>query len=92
MVKKNISIAEIKNEKLCKLTFYKRKKGLIKKSIELSVLCGVQIFLTVIGPNNVYTFFTSKGSPEEFIKKHLINISNISRQKEYSIKNVSYII
>ena len=92
MVKKKISIAEIKNEKLCKLTYYKRKKGLIKKSIELSVLCGAQTFLTIIGPNNVYTFFTSKGSPEEFIKNHLINISNISLQKEYPIKNVSHII
>jgi simple sugar transport system ATP-binding protein len=29
---------------------------------------------------------------KEAIKNHLINISNISRQKEYSIKNVSYII
>ena len=89
MGKKKISIAEIKNEKLCKLTFFKRKKGLIKKSIELSVLCGVQIFLTIIGPKNVYTFFTSKGSPEEFIKNHLIDLSNISSQQECSIKNVS---
>ena len=92
MGKKKISITKIKNEKMCKLTFYKRKKGLIKKSMELSVLCGVKIFLTIIGPNNLYTFFTSKDSPKEFIQKHLLDISNIPVHKEYSIKDVSAFI
>jgi hypothetical protein len=89
MGKKKISITKIKNEKMCKLTFYKRKKGLIKKSMELSVLCGVKIFLTIIGPNNLYTFFSSKDTPQEFINKYLLDISNLPVHKEYSVKDVS---
>ncbi len=30
-----------------KVTFYKRKKGLLKKAMEISILCGVKVFMFI---------------------------------------------
>lgn len=45
MGRKKINIAKIKDERLRQVTYCKRKKGLLKKAIELSLLCGVKVFL-----------------------------------------------
>ena len=40
-------IEVIKNLNHRKVTYCKRKKGLLKKSIELSILCDVSIFVLI---------------------------------------------
>ena len=45
---KRDSIQKIDNEKQRAVTFCKRKRGLIKKAIELSQLCGLRIFLSIL--------------------------------------------
>ena len=44
MGKNKIKIEQIKSERNRNVTLYKRKKGLIKKAMELSLLCDAEIF------------------------------------------------
>lgn len=34
------------------VTFYKRKKGLLKKAMELSILCGAKVYMYVVDMNS----------------------------------------
>ncbi len=47
MGKSKISIKPIAKHRDKQMTFYKRKKGLLKKAIELSVLCETRVFLSL---------------------------------------------
>ena len=48
MGKKRIEkIAKIENDNTRKVTLCKRKKGLMKKMIELSILCDLKIFMLI---------------------------------------------
>ena len=40
-------IRRIENEKQRKVTYHKRKKGILKKAVELSVLCDVNAFVFI---------------------------------------------
>lgn len=62
MGKKKIEIEPIESAKTRQLTLAKRKKGLMKKAMELSILCNADIFLSVSSeesPNETF-FFSSK--------------------------------
>lgn len=47
MGRKKISINYIKDDRLRAITNAKRKKGLIKKAMELSLLCGTDVLLII---------------------------------------------
>ena len=51
MGKHKTKIDRIKNTKIRHLTFYKRKKGLLKKAMELSAMCDVHILLWIFNSN-----------------------------------------
>ena len=40
----------IENEHQRKVTFSKRKKGIIRKAIELSHLCGLEVYMMIFDP------------------------------------------
>ena len=76
------------NDRLnCQITFYKRKKGLIKKAMELSILCGTQIFMVIHNPNNKLTLLSTKFGPKEYIMKHLLNLVENEIKEEITLKN-----
>ena len=56
MGRKKIKIERIENAKNRNVTFNKRKIGLMKKAIELSVLCDCEVALIVFGKDGVYQF------------------------------------
>ncbi len=47
MGRRKIAISKIKDTRSQRLTFYKRKNGLLKKAIELSILCDVEVLLVI---------------------------------------------
>lgn len=91
MGKKKIQISKIQDEKVCQLTFYKRRKGVLKKAMELALLCGVDVFVTIIDIKQTFTFFTSTGTPKEFIDSNLSRLNRINIHKSYTIDDVYYI-
>ncbi|KAK6911714.1 Transcription factor, MADS-box [Dillenia turbinata] len=50
MTRKKVKLAYIQNDSARKLTFKKRKKGLMKKVSELSILCGIEACAVIYGP------------------------------------------
>jgi hypothetical protein len=62
------------------VTFYKRKRGLIKKSMELSLLCEVKVLLCIVDKNDKLVVYSSDGVTTSLMKNALNN-ENI--QKEY---------
>ena len=52
MGKKRIQIEEIQSSKSKRLTLIKRKKGLIKKAMELAILCNADVFIEIKSKDN----------------------------------------
>ena len=52
MGKKRIQIEEIQSTKSKRLTLIKRKKGLIKKAMELAILCNADVFIEIKSKDN----------------------------------------
>ena len=71
MGRRRIAIQKITNERIRQVTYYKRKKGLLKKAMELSTLCDVQVFLAIVDKRQNLSVFSSRISYDDFIKKYL---------------------
>ena len=90
MGRNKIAIQKIENEKLRTITYFKRKKGLLKKAMELSILCDVDILLGICPTNisnNKLIFFCSKNNIDLFIDKYYRN--PLIGKKIYGLKDVS---
>jgi hypothetical protein len=64
-----IVIEKIASERNRHATFTKRKNGLIKKAMELSILCDCEVALIVFGSNNRCFQYTSTDM-NEFLAKY----------------------
>ena len=87
MGKKKIEISKIKNKLTSQITFYKRKKGLIKKAMELSLLCNVDFFLLIIDKKEKLSITCSQTRIQEFIKKNIQNINNRIIKEIFTLKD-----
>lgn len=65
-----------------KVTFNKRKKGLIKKAMELSVLCDTKVFVCIADSENKnkLTIYSSNGDSIDTLRK---NLNSKEIEKEY---------
>jgi hypothetical protein len=85
--KRKIEITKIENRLNSQITYYKRKKGLIKKVMELSLLCDVDIFLVIVDHKDRLSVTTSKSTAEDFIKKNLINFNKKVIKENYNLND-----
>ena len=84
--KKKIKISKIENKTSSLITYYKRKKGLIKKAMELSLLCDVEIFLVIVDQKDRLSITCSK-SIHDFINKNIKNINNRIVKETFTLKD-----
>ena len=86
MGRSKIKIEKIENDKARNIAFNKRKKGLLKKSMELSILCDVQIYLFIFQSNFLTQY---KSHPIETIcaVKKVETVTNHDIVHNYSIEN-----
>jgi MADS-box transcription enhancer factor 2A len=68
MGRKKIQIEKIKDERSRLVTFQKRKTGIMKKAMELSILCDCEIAIAIISSDKCITFSTNV-SFEDVVKK-----------------------
>jgi hypothetical protein len=69
MGRKKIQIEKIKDERSRSVTFQKRKVGIMKKAMELSILCDCEIALVIYGTNEKCFTFATNGNFEEMVRK-----------------------
>ena len=70
MGRKKIKIARINDERSRHATFAKRKNGLVKKAIELSILCDCEIALVIFNSQGKLTQYAS-GNIDQTLSKFI---------------------
>ena len=91
MGKRKIKISKIKNKVSRQITYYKRKKGLIKKAMELSLLCGIDFLLVLVDQKNRLSVTCSQSETHDFIMKNILNMNNRNIKEYYSLKDYNRI-
>jgi MADS-box transcription factor len=76
----------IGDERKRQVTYYKRRKGLFKKAIELAKLCSVNVFLGIVDKKGNFSFFCSGNIMKQHLEKYLKNEAKI--KDSYTIDDV----
>ena len=89
MGRNKISIQKIKDERIRNITYYKRKKGLIKKAMELTLLCDVDILVGIYPKHinhNQLLIYSSTNNVDFFVDKYIKN--PLIKKEVYGLKDV----
>ena len=94
MGRKKISMQKIKDEKIRNITYYKRRRGLLKKAMELSLLCDIDVIVGIYPKQQISQnhslIFCSMNNVDYFIDKYIKN--PFIQEDIYGLKDVSNII
>ena len=85
MGKRKIEIKKIENTVNRQITFYKRKKGIIKKVIELSILCNIDVFLIILDEKKKASIVSTKDKIFNFFNLYLHNQNYIEIKENFNI-------
>jgi hypothetical protein len=73
MGRKKIDITPIKDDRTKHVTFSKRRQGLVKKAMELSILTSSEVLLVMFDSNGQLFEYSSSQDPKPLLQKYLQN-------------------
>ncbi|CDP17592.1 unnamed protein product [Coffea canephora] len=86
MVRGKTQIKRIENAASRQVTFSKRRRGLLKKAFELSVLCDAEVALIIFSPSGkLYEF--SSSSATSTIERYQKNIRNLCPSEKMALQH-----
>ncbi|XP_038983281.1 MADS-box protein SVP-like isoform X2 [Phoenix dactylifera] len=84
MVREKIQIRKVDNKAARQVMFSKRRRGLLKKAEELSILCDAEVALIIFSSTGrLYEF--SSSSMKEIIEKHSKHSKNLQKPDQPSL-------
>ena len=87
MGRNKIKIEKIENSKIRQVTFYKRKRGLLKKAMELSLLCESKIFLCIVDKVEKLTIYSSEININNFLGTYIQKLNQNKIQHKDILSN-----
>nr|GLL48557.1 MADS-box protein SOC1-like [Ipomoea trifida] len=84
MVRGKTELKRIENATSRQVSFSKRRRGLLKKAFELSVLCDSEITLIVFSPTGKLYEFSSSSSTNKTIERYMNSAKNLGQYKKSS--------
>eukprot|EP00184_Porphyridium_aerugineum_P006561 CAMPEP_0184696892 /NCGR_PEP_ID=MMETSP0313-20130426/4048_1 /TAXON_ID=2792 /ORGANISM="Porphyridium aerugineum, Strain SAG 1380-2" /LENGTH=364 /DNA_ID=CAMNT_0027155613 /DNA_START=134 /DNA_END=1228 /DNA_ORIENTATION=- len=85
--KRKIQIRRIENERARAVTFSKRKNGLLKKAMELAVLCDCEVSVMIFTKNGKLVEFSSEGSHQKMMERYA-NYSGLVEHREINKQTI----
>ena len=81
MGRKKIAVEFIKNERNCRVTFKKRRIGLLKKAIQLSKLTDARVMLKVYNQkdNSLIEYYSHTETDFDYLNKESPDIKEYSK-------------
>ncbi|XP_022844349.1 MADS-box protein JOINTLESS-like isoform X2 [Olea europaea var. sylvestris] len=85
MTREKIQIKKIDNTSARQVTFSKRRKGLLKKAKELTVLCDADVALIIFSSTGKLFEFASS-SMKDILEKHGLHTKNLEKLEQSSLE------